>query len=113
MDVNPYQSPEMIPESPESGRPARNAGLVLPSVPPKSPVLMFALNLLLVGLGQMILGQTRKGIAILLGCAVVGVLTGGSALLLAPVFGVAFGLDTYLIANKLKRGARVGRWEFF
>ena len=117
MDENPYRSPETILESPERGprgRPAiTNAGLVLPPVRPKSPVLVFVLNLLLIGSGQIVLGQTRKGIAILVGCGTVGVLTFGSCPLLAPIFGVIFGMDAYMIANKLNGGTPVGRWEFF
>lgn len=108
VDENPYQAPEAINQPPE-----KRQSLVLPSEPQKIPLLMFAFNLLLVGLGQIILGQTWKGIAILVGCAMVGALAHGSTLILAPIFGVIFGLDAYLIANKLKRGMPVGRWEFF
>jgi TM2 domain-containing membrane protein YozV len=117
MNENPYRPPETFPESPENGPRVNivttNARLVLPSVPPKSPVLMFVLSLVLVGLGQVILGQTRKGIAIFVGCGTVGILTTGSVILLGPIFGVAFGVDAYMVANKLKRGTPVGRWEFF
>jgi hypothetical protein len=74
---------------------------------------MFALNLLIVGLGQMILGQTWKGIAILVAVAAVAVLTDVPRPLFAPICGVIFGLDAFMIATKLKQGAPVGRWEFF
>lgn len=81
------------------------------SDPPKDPVLMGVLSgCCIVGLGHIILGQTIKGIVMLLAGMVLAVLTGGvSALVIWP----AGGIDAYLIAKKLKEGKTVGQWEFF
>ena len=58
----------------------------------------------------MLLGQTAKGITILLGSMVLAVLTVGLSILITiPCAGV----DAYLIAKKLKEGKTVGQWEFF
>jgi hypothetical protein len=81
------------------------------SDPPKDPVLMGVLSgCCIVGLGHIILGQTIKGIVMLLAGMALAVLTGGlSAFVIWP----AGGIDAYLIAKKLKEGKSVGQWEFF
>ncbi|HTN77746.1 MAG TPA: hypothetical protein VL096_20955 [Pirellulaceae bacterium] len=68
------------------------------------------LSLILVGLPQMIMGQSIKGVVLLIGAIVLGVLTLGLA---APVIWVVAAVDAYMIANKLKSGQSVGEWEFF
>jgi len=91
----------------------QNSGkkMILPSNPPKSPLLMGILSgCCITGLGQIILGQTVKGVVILLGAVVFGVITGGfGALIVLPVVGI----DAYLIAKKLEAGQSVEEWEFF
>ncbi len=67
-------------------------------------IVAIVLSLFLPGVGHMILGQTTKGIVVLL----VSVLTCGlGGLLLAAV-----ALDAYAVATAKKRRA-VGEWEFF
>ncbi len=84
---------------------------VAASDPPKDPVLMGVLSgCLIAGLGQIILGQTAKGIAILLGSMVLAVVTVGISIFITWPAG---GVDAYLIAKKLKEGKTVGQWEFF
>jgi TM2 domain-containing membrane protein YozV len=92
---------------------AFSSEMVQPSNPPKDPALMCVLSVLIVGLGQIILGQTAKGIVILVSAIAISVLTCGYGLALAPVFWVISGLDAYRIAEKLKQGKSVGQWEFF
>lgn len=78
---------------------------------PKDPVLMGVLSgCCISGLGQIILGQTIKGIVILLASMALGAVTVGLSVLVTwPVAGI----DAYLIAKKLKEGKTVGPWEFF
>lgn len=85
----------------------------MPSDPPKDPVMMCILSVLIVGLGQIILGQTGKGITMLVGVILFGLFTCFYGFLLAPIFWLIAGLDAYKIANKLKQGNSVGAWEFF
>ena len=62
-----------------------DGGTVQPSDPPKDPAIMCILSVLIVGLGQIILGQTAKGITMLNECVII--LTAGTCcygLLLAP-----------------------------
>ncbi|MHB8898018.1 MAG: DUF4339 domain-containing protein [Thermoguttaceae bacterium] len=83
--------------------------LVMPSVPPRDPTVMAILSALVPGLGQVIVGQTVKGIV--LGVLAIGLMTvtriGGLA-----VFVVAI-IDAYQVAVKLRKGQPVRQWEFF
>lgn len=77
----------------------------------KSPALAALLSFLLVGMGQVYIGQLEKGLA-LLGAVLMLLLTSspgapGLLILLANV------LDAFLLARRLARGERVGKWEFF
>ncbi|MFY9620640.1 MAG: hypothetical protein WAQ99_12595 [Pyrinomonadaceae bacterium] len=78
---------------------------------PKSPVLAALLSSLLVGMGQIYLGQVEKGLCLLV---VVLLLVMSSApgpwgivLLLINV------LDAFLLGRKVKRGRQLRRWQFF
>lgn len=96
---------------------ANEGQFVFPSDPPKDPILICLLSVLLVGLGQIVLGQTAKGIMLLLGAlfggCVIGVLTMGLGLILVPIIWLVSGIDAYRIATKLKEGQPVHKWEFF
>lgn len=81
------------------------------SFPPKDPVLMAVLSgCCIAGLGQIVLGQTTKGVAILLASLVLGVLTMGVSIFITWPLGA---IDAYLIAKKLREGRVVGQWECF
>jgi len=80
-------------------------GDVLPSDPPKSPGLMCVLSLLIPGLGQILLGQTVKGIVMIVVTAATCGLC-GLMYVIAPI-------DAYKIAKKLQEGNPVGNWQFF
>lgn len=75
-----------------------------------NPGLMAVLSVLLVGLGQMVMGQVGKGLVMLLAALVIGAITFGVGAI--AVWAVS-GIDAYLIAQKLERGQAVGKWEFF
>ena len=104
--VAPVRSPPMIHHA---GQP-HSAMLVQPSSPPKNPILMAVLSVLLVGLGQMILGQVAKGVMMLVGAFVIGIVTAGLG---APVLWAMSAYDAYAIAVKLRDGKAVHKWEFF
>ena len=78
---------------------------------PKSPPLAALLSFLLVGMGQVYLGQVEKGLA-MLGVVLLLVLTVvlgplGFLLLLLNVS------DAFLLARKVNRGRPIRKWEFF
>ena len=90
---------------------SRSGDSVYPSDPPKDPLLMALLSgCCIAGLGHMVLGQTIKGVMVLIGTILITLATAGvAAFILWPMSG----LDAYLIAKKLKNGRRVGQWECF
>ena len=79
--------------------------------PPKDPVLICVLNLLVGGcLGYFLIGQKMKGIGAVVIYLVVAIPTCGvGSLLLAIVAAV----DGYLQAQALQAGLPVGPWTFF
>lgn len=88
-----------------------DASRIAPTTPARDPVLMaFLSGCCFAGIGQMLIGQSAKGLCVLLLAAVLAFLTGGiSSLFVFPLAA----LDAYLLADKLRNGATVGLWEFF
>lgn len=76
---------------------------IMPASPPKDPIIAAILSFLLLGgAGHIFLGQTTKGVVLL----VVSLLTCG----LGNIFGA---IDAYMIGTRLKEGTPVDEWEFF
>ena len=85
-------------------------GLVYPTTPPKDPILVMVLNLLVAGgVGYIIMGQKTKGIVAivvwLVGLIACGIPSGIVAILAA--------IDGYLQAQQLQQGHPVGEWTWF
>jgi len=85
-------------------------GLVYPTTPPKDPILVMVLNLLVAGgVGYIIMGQKTKGIVAIIvwvvGWAACGIPSG-----LVSILGA---IDGYLQAQQLQQGHPVGEWTFF
>ena len=89
----------------------RATGLIQPGSSPKDPLLMALLSgCCLAGVGQMVLGQVTKGLVLMFGTIVLGLLTGGlSVFLTFPLLAI----DAYQVARKLKAGESVSEWECF
>jgi hypothetical protein len=100
------------PPPPPSGGPAPSGGgdLIQPTTPPKDPILVLVLNLLVLGgLGYIIMGQKIKGIvAIVAWC--LGLFTCGIGSALVSIFGA---IDGYLQAQQLQAGHPIGPWTVF
>ena len=86
--------------SSSSGFQVNNQKMIRPSG--QSATTAMILSCLWVGLGQIYLGQTLKGLAIM-----------ASALMLGPISWVVGMVDAYKIGKKLETGQSVGGWEFF
>lgn len=81
---------------------------IAPSNPPKDPIIAAVLSFLLLGgVGQMYLGQTKKGIIIIVATIILACVGVGFVI---PFVGA---YDAYVIGNKLKEGKSVGDMEFF
>ena len=75
-----------------------------------TPGIAALLSVLLVGLGQILMGQQAKGVTMLVVACLLGFVTFGvAAVVVWPVSAV----DAYRIAKKLESGQAVGEWEFF
>jgi TM2 domain-containing membrane protein YozV len=81
---------------------------IQPSTPPKDPIIAAVLSLILFGgVGQLYLGQQKKGIIIIV------------ATILLSCVGIGFivwilgAVDAYVIADRLKQGKAVGDLVFF
>lgn len=101
------------PPPPPSGPSGGMGGneLVYPTSPPKDPVLVLVLNLLLFGgVGYLIMGQKMKGIVAIIASLVLAIPTCGTGSLAIAAFGA---VDGYMQAMQLKAGQAVGQWTFF
>ena len=103
------------PPPPSGGGPAVGGGagggdLVYPTTPPKDPILVLVLNLLIGGVGYIIMGQKTKGIVAIIAWIGIGIPTCGAG---AGLIGVIAAIDGYLQAQQLQKGTPVGQWTFF
>jgi hypothetical protein len=91
--------------------PVGGGDLVYPTAPPKDPILVLILNLLVLGgVGYIILGQKTKGIVAIVAWFVGLVLTCGAA---SGLVAIVAAIDGYLQAQQLQQGHPVGQWTFF
>lgn len=103
-----FSTPPTTPPPPPSG----GGDLVYPQNPPKDPVLVLVLNLLVAGgVGYIIMGQKTKGIVAIV--AWVLLLLPPSCGTLSGLIALVAAIDGYLQAQQLKDGHPVGQWTFF
>jgi hypothetical protein len=105
-----YTPPSPPPST--GGAPASPSGgdIVYPQQPPKDPILIAVLNLVVAGcLGYFMIGQKMKGIvaviAWVLGLATCGVVSG--------LVSIVAAIDGYMQAQHLQAGTPVAQWTFF
>lgn len=85
--------------------------MIQPASPPRDPVLILILNLLLAGgAGSIVLGQRAKGIVAIALFFAVGFPTCFAASGLIAIGGA---IDGYLQARQLEAGRAIGPWTFF
>ena len=89
---------------------AGGGDIIRPSVPPKDPILVLVLNLLVAGgVGYIIMGQKTKGIVAIvvwvLGLIACGIPSG--------IVAVAAAIDGYMQAQLLQQGKSIGQWTWF
>lgn len=84
--------------------------LIHPTTPPKDPVIVLVLNLILLCVGYFYLGQWQKGIVAIVAGFVIGIPTCGFG---AAAVAVAAGIDGMQQAEQLKAGFTVAQWTFF
>lgn len=84
---------------------------IQPATPPKDPIVAALLSLILLGgVGQLWLGQQKKGIILIVATVILLCVTFGTVGWIVPIVGA---IDAYQIATKLKNGSPVGDMEWF
>ena len=82
---------------------------IQPATPPKDPIIAAVLSFLLLGgVGQLWLGQQKKGIILVVVTLLLDFACGVGLIL--HVLGA---LDAYQLATKLKNGSAIGDMEWF
>ena len=108
-EMNPPGSP--TPPPPPAAPPPSSDDIVRPSVPPKDPILVLVLNLLVAGgVGYLIMGQKMKGIVAIIAWVVLLFVTCGAG---SGLVAIVAAIDGYMQAQALQQGHRVGQWTFF
>jgi hypothetical protein len=88
-----------------------SAELVYPANPPKDPILVLVLNLLVAGgVGYIIMGQKLKGIVAIVAWVILLFVTCGAG---SGLVSIVAAVDGYLQAQQLQAGHPVGQWTFF
>jgi hypothetical protein len=105
-------TPPLPPPPPAGGTPAAPGGdLVYPQQPPKDPVLIAVLNLVVAGcLGYFMIGQKMKGIVAVIAWVVGLIFTCGTV---SGLVSIVAAIDGYLQAMQLKANVPVAQWTFF
>jgi hypothetical protein len=102
----------MTSSTPTPPPPATDKGgeIVYPQQPPKDPVLILVLNLLLFGgVGYLMIGQKMKGIVAI----VVWVLGLASCGIVSGIVSIVAAIDGWMQAEHLQKGMPVAQWTFF
>lgn len=116
MDTNPPSSgsynPPPTPPTPPPSAPGGGGGeLVHPATPPKDPILVLVLNLLLLGgVGYLMIGQKMKGIIAIIAWLILLIPTCGTV---SGILAIITAVDGYLQAQQLQQGKPVAQWTFF
>lgn len=107
-----YTPPPPPPLPPSGGTPVPSGGeTVYPQQPPKDPVLIAILNLIVAGcLGYFMIGQKLKGITAVIAWILGAIFTCGTVSMLVSIVGA---IDGYMQAQHLKAGFPVQQWTFF
>ena len=103
--------PPPPPTPPLGVPPAAGGDLVYPTTPPKDPILVLVLNLLVAGgVGYLIMGQKMKGIVAIVSWIVLLFVTCGAG---SGLVAIVAAIDGYLQAQQLQAGHPVAQWTFF
>lgn len=105
-------TPDTAPPPPPPPTTGGSGGdLVYPQQPPKDPILIAVLNLIVAGcLGYFMIGQKMKGIVSLIIWVVLIIPTCGTG---SGLLSIVTAIDGYLQAQQLQAGHPVAQWTFF
>jgi hypothetical protein len=91
--------------------PGKGGQIIQPQQPPKDPILILVLNLIVAGcLGYFMIGQKMKGIVALIAWLVLIIPTCGAG---SGLIAVVTAIDGFMQAQNLKDGHPIAEWTFF
>jgi hypothetical protein len=90
-----------------------SSDLIPPAQPPKDPILILVLNLILLCVGYFIIGQWQKGLVAIAAALVLMIGTCFIATPAVPLIAIFTAIDGYMQAEQLKSGHSVRQWTFF
>jgi len=96
-----------------SNPPGSSSGgaIIQPTTPPKDPILVLVLNLLVAGgVGYIIIGQKMKGIIAIVAWVVLLFVTCGVG---SGILSIVTAIDGYFQAQELQAGRPIAEWTFF
>lgn len=103
--------PPPLPPSTGSDGPVVQPDIVYPQQPPKDPVLIAVLNLVVAGcLGYFMIGQKMKGIVAVIAWVLGLFFTCGTV---SGLVSIVAAIDGYMQAQHLKAGFPLQQWSFF
>jgi TM2 domain-containing membrane protein YozV len=82
---------------------------IQPSDPPKNPIIAAILSLLLGGIGQLYLGQQKKGIILIVAWIVTWIIPCVGPIIIS----ILGAIDAYMLADKLQKGETIGDMQWF
>ncbi len=81
---------------------------IQPSDPPKNPIIAALLSFLLLGgVGQIYIGQQKKGIILIVATLILSCVGVGFVIWVVGV------IDAYIMADKLQKGQPIGDMQWF
>ena len=84
---------------------------ISPSSPPKNAIIAAILSFLLLGgVGQIYLGQNKKGIILIVASLLLWCISVGTLGWIVQIFGA---IDAYMLADKLQKGEAIGDMQWF
>jgi TM2 domain-containing membrane protein YozV len=97
--------------NPPGSSPSSGGAIIQPTTPPKDPILVLVLNLLVAGgVGYIIIGQKMKGIVAIVAWVILIFVTCGIG---SGILSIVTAIDGYFQALELQAGRPVGEWTFF
>src|SRR5438309_2367342 len=91
--------------------PGKGGELVYPQQPPKDPIVILVLNLIVAGcLGYFMIGQKMKGIVSLVVWLILIIPTCGAG---SGLIAVVTAIDGFMQAQALQAGHPIAEWTFF
>ena len=91
--------------------PGKGGQIIQPQQPPKDPIIILVLNLIVAGcLGYFMIGQKMKGIIALIAWLVLIIPTCGAG---SGLIAVVAAIDGFMQATALKEGHPIAEWTFF